>query len=433
LPFAIVPDSRAALPCLAAAFYNFPGHKLKVIGVTGTDGKTTTSNLIRSILEAAGHRTGMVSTVGAQIGEEALDTGFHTTTPEPIEVQRYLALMVEAGCEYAVLEATSHGLAQGRVDACEFDVAVVTNITHEHLDYHGSLAAYQQAKASLFRRLVHEPYKPGVAKVAILNADDSSFAYLAPIPVDCQIVYGVEQPGDVSARDIRHSPAGLRFTAVLPGAEFEVTSPLIGRYNVHNILAAIAVGFSQGVPVEAMQIGVAAVRGIVGRMDLVNEGQDFIALVDFAHTPNALERALETVRELTAGQVIVVFGSAGLRDREKRRLMGAVAGRLADKVVVTAEDPRTEDLNAIIAESVSAAIAAGKREDVDVFRVPDRGEAIYFACRLARPGDVVITCGKGHEQSMCFGTIEYAWSDHAALRSALRGEPLRTLPTSQGR
>lgn len=431
VPVVVVPDSRSALPCLAAAYHDFPGRKLKVIGVTGTDGKTTTSNLVRSILEAAGHRTGMVSTVSAQIGGQELDTGFHTTTPEAPDMQRYLAMMVEAGCEYAVLEATSHGLAQGRVDGCEFDVAVVTNITHEHLDYHGSLEAYQQAKASLFKRLTHEYRKPGIDKIAVLNADDSSFAYLSPIPADRQIVYGVAQPAAVSARDIRHSPSGLHFTAVVPGGEFAVTSPLIGRYNVYNILAAIAVGLSQGVEVVAIQAGIAAVRGIVGRMDLVDEGQDFIAIVDFAHTPNALERALETVRELTPGQVIVVFGSAGLRDRAKRSLMGSVAGRLADKVIVTAEDPRTEDLDAIIAESVVAAMAEGKQEGLDLFRVPDRGEAIYLACQMARPGDVVITCGKGHEQSMCFGTVEYPWSDHAALRSALRGQPLRTLPTSQ--
>ncbi len=428
---AIVPDSRAVLPRLAAAYYDFPARKLKVIGVTGTDGKTTTSSLIRSILEAAGHRTGMVSTVSAQIGGQELDTGFHTTTPEAPDVQHYLAMMVEANCEYAVLEVTSHGLAQGRVNACEFDMAVVTNITHEHLDYHGSLEAYQQAKASLFRRLTHEYRKPGVDKVAVLNADDSSFAYLLPLSADHQVVYGVTHPGHVSARDIQHSPAGLRFTAVVPGGGFEINSPLIGRYNVHNILAAIAVGFSEGVPIEAMQAGVAAMRGIVGRMDLVDMGQDFIALVDFAHTPHSLQRALETVRELTAGHVIVVFGCAGLRDREKRRLMGTIAGQLADSVVVTAEDPRTEDLDAIIAESAVAALAEGKQEGVDLFRVPDRGEAIYLACRLAQPGDVVMTCGKGHEQSMCFGTVEYPWSDHEALRSALLGQPLRTLPTSQ--
>ncbi len=462
VPIVVVPNSRAALAILSAAFHDFPSRRLKVIGVTGTDGKTTTCTLIRAVLEVAGHRVGMISTVAAYIGDQELDTGFHVTTPEAPDVQRYLAMMVEAGCDYAVLEATSHGLAQGRVDAVDFDVAVVTNITHEHLDFHGSFEAYRDAKAELFRKLRQAWRKPGVPKVAVLNADDESFSYLARIPADERLAYTISDPRSarskeqgardkeqgarsreeeagganqvtrVASREVQHTPAGLSLTVETPAGVLAITSPLIGTYNAANILAAVAVGVSQGVPPSAIQAGVASVRGIVGRMDPVDEGQDFLAIVDFAHTPGALERALETARELTRGRVIVVFGCAGLRDREKRPRMGEIAGRLADLTVITAEDPRTEDLDEIMAQIAAGVAQAGGREGRDYFRLPDRGEAIRFAVELAQPGDLVLVCGKGHERSMCFGTTEYPWSDYEALHKALRGEVHNVLPTAKG-
>ncbi len=462
-PYVQVADGRAAQAQVAAAFYGYPGRRLKMVGVTGTDGKTTTSNLAYAVLKAGGLKVGAVTTVSARIGDQELDTGFHTTTPDAPDVQRYLAQMVEAGMEVVVLETTSHGLAQKRVDAIDFDVAVITNITHEHLDFHGSLEAYQQAKAELFRKLAQSPAKPGLPKTAVLNADDSSFAILDPIWADRKLRYGVERQRtedgpptrfsappssvsgprssvlgpssslDVYATDIVTTPRGLQFTAHTPSGVFDLSSPLLGVYNVHNILAAVGVGVAFGVAPEAIQAGIASVRSIVGRMEPVDEGQGFIAVVDFAHTPNALAQALQAARAMTPGRVIVVFGSAGLRDRAKRRMMGEVAGRLADLVVVTAEDPRTESLDAIMAESARAAQAEGKVEGVDLFRVADRGEAIYRATQMARAGDMVLACGKGHEQSMCFGTTEYPWSDHEAMRAALRGAPLRTLPTAGGR
>ena len=458
LPYVQVANGRAAQAVIAAAFYGWPGRRLTIVGVTGTDGKTTTCSLVYGVLKAGGLRVGAVTTVAAYIGDAALDTGFHTTTPDAPDVQRYLAQMVEAGMEVVVLETTSHGLAQHRVDAIDFDVAVITNITHEHLDFHGSYENYREAKATLFRKLAQSPAQPGLPKTAILNADDSSFDTLRAIPAERTLVYTVlddrrpttddgeetsvvgrrssvvaeGQSSVVVAEAVRATPAGLRFTAHTPAGSFEVESPLLGLYNVSNILAALSVGVAFGIAPEAMQAGVASVRGILGRMDPVDEGQPFLAVVDFAHTPNALEQAIRAGRALIpdGGRVIVAFGSAGLRDREKRRLMGDVAGRLADIVVVTAEDPRTEDLDSIIAESVRAAEAHGKVEGRDLFRAPDRGEAIFLATQLARPGDIVMACGKGHEQSMCFGTVEYPWSDHDALRAALRGAPLRTLPTA---
>jgi len=426
-----VPCAREAWGWVCAAWHDFPSRKMTLVGVTGTDGKTTTVNLIYSILHAAGLDVGMVSTVNARIGTEERDTGLHTTTPDPPDIQGYLAQMVAAGATYAVLEVTSHGLAQHRVAGCDFDVAVVTNITHEHLDFHGSLEAYQQAKASLFEGLTRSFRKPGVPKIAILNRDDDSFRYLSHIPADRQIVYGVEGEADVTARDIRFAPDRTSFTLHTPAGTVPVATALVGVYNVSNVLAAASVGAALGVEPDGIREGIAAVRAIPGRMERIEGGQDFLAVVDFAHTPNALRRALETARGMTGedGRVIVVFGCAGLRDREKRTMMGRIAGQLADLVIITAEDPRTESLDEIMAQSVTAAAEEGKREGVDLFRVADRGEAILHACRMARAGDVVIACGKGHEQSMCFGVTEYPWDDREAMRRALRGETLDTLPT----
>jgi UDP-N-acetylmuramoyl-L-alanyl-D-glutamate--2,6-diaminopimelate ligase len=434
VPYARVAHARAALGWLHAAWHGFPSRALVLIGVTGTDGKTTTVNLIHAILRAAGVEAGMVSTVAARIGDASFDTGLHTTTPDAEDVQRYLARMVAEGATHAVLEATSHGLAQRRLAGCAFDVAVVTNITHEHLDYHGAWAAYRDAKARLFRGLTTAARKPGQPKIAVLNRDDpGSFDYLRRIPADRHVVYGqgASDAGDVRATGVRFTPQGLRFTLTSPWGEVAVRSPLVGAFNVSNVLAAAATALALGIAPEAVVEGVAALRGVPGRMERIDAGQAFTAVVDFAHTPNALRRALEAARGWTPeGRVIVVFGAAGLRDREKRRLMGDVAGELADLTVVTAEDPRTESLDAIMADIARGLTAQGRREGRDFWRVPDRGAAMLRAVSLARPGDVVMACGKGHEQSMCFGAHEYPWDDREALRRALQGATLDTLPTA---
>jgi UDP-N-acetylmuramoyl-L-alanyl-D-glutamate--2,6-diaminopimelate ligase len=236
----------------------------------------------------------------------------------------------------------------------------------------------------------------------------------------------------VTARDVRFAPDRTRFVLRTPTGEAAIETRLVGAYNVSNILAAASAGVAMGVDMDAIRTGVETVQAIPGRMERIEEGQSFLAIVDFAHTPNALQRVLQTARTMAAenGRVIVVFGCAGLRDREKRTMMGLVAGDLADLVIITAEDPRTESLEEIMAKSVAAATAASKREGVDLWRVPDRGEAILLACQTAQAGDVVIACGKGHEQSMCFGITEYAWDDREAMRRALRGETLDTLPTA---
>ena len=420
-PYVQVAETRRALAYLSAAFYSFPARQLTMIGVTGTDGKTTTSTLIYQILQAAGLQAGIISTVSAVIGDQSIDTGFHVTTPDAPDVQRYLARMLDAGLTHVVLEATSHGLAQQRVGACEFDVGVVTNITHEHLDYHGSYEEYRRAKARLFTGLAETGAKPqGNPRLAVLNRDDSSHDYLSQVTSVRQLAYSLHPGAPVWAGDIVQEKDGLRFTAHGPGFDLPVSCSLVGEYNVSNCLAAIAatvVGL--GIDPEAASRGIARLHGVPGRMERIERGQDFTAIVDFAHTPNALRVTLETARRMTRGRVIVVFGSAGLRDRAKRRMMAEVSGELADLTILTAEDPRTESLDAILDEMARAARERGALADKTLWQVPDRGQAIRKAIELARPGDLVIACGKGHEQSMCFGTTEYPWDDRVAMNAAL--------------
>lgn len=414
-------NPRQALTYLAAAFYKWPARKLTVIGVTGTDGKTTTSNIIYKILVAAGIRAGMISTVNAVIGDEVLDTGFHVTTPDAHDVQRYLAKMVESGLTHVVLETTSHGWSQHRVDACEFDIGVVTNITHEHFDEHGAYENYRAAKARLFRSLEQTKEKPsGNPRLGVINRDDRSFEFLNEFIKTRKLNYGVGDSADVRAVDVQYSSSGIEFAAVSNNFRVDIRSKLVGAYNVSNCLAALtATVYGLGISPEVAARGIASLEGIPGRMEQIDLGQNFMAIVDFAHTPNALKVTLEAGRKMTKGRVISVFGSAGLRDKEKRRMMAETSIELADLSILTAEDPRTESLDGILEEMAAGARSKGGREGNTFWRIADRGEAIKFAIRLAREGDVVLSCGKGHEQSMCFGKTEYLWDDRTAMRSAL--------------
>jgi UDP-N-acetylmuramoyl-L-alanyl-D-glutamate--2,6-diaminopimelate ligase len=439
IPHITVPDARFALAEASAAFYNYPACELTMIGVTGTDGKTTTSNFLYHILQAAGFKTGMISTVNAQIGDQVLDTGFHVTTPEAFDTQRYLRQMVDAGLTHAVLEMTSIGLAQLRgARPKEFDIAVVTNITHEHLNDHGTYEAYFDAKARLFEGL-SQPFKKKnpVERLAVLNLDDKSYAGLTQRAKVKQLSYGIDPAAQLRATDISNKPDKLTFTVQGPGFNFPIETVMFGNYNVSNSLAAIgATVVGLGISPAAAQAGIAALQGVPGRMERIEMGQDFTAIVDFAHTPNALKVALESGRQLTEGRVIAVFGSAGLRDKAKRRMMPEWAAQLADVSVLTAEDPRTESLDDILAEMADAARSKGGVEGESFFRIPDRGAAISFALLQAKQGDLVIVLGKGHEQSMCFGETEYPWDDRIAMRAALaellgvQGPKMPKLPTS---
>lgn len=422
VPYLQVADSRSALAHLSAAFYDFPAKKLCVIGVTGTDGKTTTSNLLYQILKTAGIKTGMISTVNAVIGDHFLDTGFHVTTPDAPDVQRYLSMMVDDGLTHVVLETTSHGLEQKRVDACEFDIGVVTNITHEHLNDHGgSLDRYRAAKARLFSGLAETETKPhGNPRLSILNRDDWSYEYLQKFIQGSQVSYGLTPDADIYAKDIHFDPSGIHFNVVAKEFQSVIQSSLVGAFNVSNCLAAFSAAVS-GLKVDPQVAaqGITSLSEISGRMERLDLGQDFTAIVDFAHTPNALLNALKAARTMTDRKVIVIFGSAGLRDRDKRRMMAEVSAEWADLTILTAEDPRTESLDEILTDMSIGAVSKGGVENETFWRISDRGEAIRFGLNLAQPGDIVMACGKGHEQSMCFGTTEYSWDDRTAMKSAL--------------
>lgn len=436
VPYIRVEDSREAMAWAVAALYGFPAESMTVIGVTGTDGKTTTTIYLYNILRAAGIHAGMISTVSAKIGDEELDTGFHTTTPESVDIQRYLAMMRDKGVTHVIIESTSHGLAQKRVSAIDFDIAVVTNITHEHLDYHNSRQAYFEAKGILFQKLgVNQDRK--IPPLAVLNYDDpDSYNFLDNLIDVHKVAYSANghiHHASATIREINSTPSGIkaiaRFTD-LPGGtiETEVRTSLLGNYNGANFLAAMTAAiYGLGIDPVTAAYGIANVVGVPGRMQVIDEGQNFTAIVDFAHTPNALEKALVAARKMLPvdlygnpqGRIIAVYGSAGLRDREKRRMMPDMSSKYADITVLTAEDPRTESLNKILKEMADEAVDKGAVMNETLFVEPDRRNAIRKGLALAQPGDIVLSLGKGHEQSMCFGTTEYLWDDRTAMHAAL--------------
>ncbi len=428
VPYIQVNNPREVLAYVSAAFYGYPARELTMIGVTGTDGKTTTVNLIYSILLACGKRAGMISTVNAVIGDEEIDTGFHVTTPDAPTIQKLLRRMVDSDITHVVLETTSHGLAQHRVTACDFDIGVITNITHEHLDYHGDYEGYLNAKARLLTSLAITPEKNRKPiRMAVLNHDDISYPYLrsilsAPDLTNIRrITYGVNSKSNVSGQGLKLASEGIHFHLKANGKTWPVESDMTGAYNMHNIMAAVSAAYyGLGFDMPLVLEGIRKMQGVPGRMQKINMGQDFLAIVDFAHTPFALKAALETVNRMKGkGRVIAVFGSAGLRDQEKRRMMASTSLELADITILTAEDPRTESLDDILDEMAHEAIQSGGEEGQNFYRVHDRGAAIQMAVDMAEPGDIVIACGKGHEQSMCFGRTEYHWDDRTAMRAAL--------------
>jgi len=429
VPYVHLANAQEATGWLAASYYDFPSRQLKTIGITGTDGKTTTTHLLHSILQAASAgKAGFISTIAADFGSASAETGLHVTTPGAPQVQHFLARMVESHLEYAILEMTSHGLAQGRLNGVDLDIAILTNLTHEHLDYHGSFEEYRAAKALMFKMLRTSERKDGVPKLSILNRDDLSYDVFAAIPADTVCSYGLQDNADYRAENIEFRPEATVFTV----HNHEMTLKLFGRFNVYNALAAIAAARCLNIDWTYIQQGLLAVEGVSGRMERVYAGQNFTALVDFAHTPNALKNALETGRAMlpVGGRLIAVFGSAGLRDVAKRRLMAEMSVQVADLTILTAEDPRTEALDGILQTMAQGCVAQGGIEGESFVRIRDRGQAIYEACQRAQPGDIVMICGKGHEQSMAFGMTEYPWDDRMALRAALQGTPLQTLPTA---
>ena len=421
IPYIEVEDVRTALANLACAFYDFPARELCTIGVTGTDGKTTTSNIISTLFDAAGRRTGMMTTANFKLNGQEWANATRQSTLEALEIQEFLRKMVEMQATHAVIESTSHGLELQRVRGCAFDVGVVTNITHEHLDFHKTLDAYRRAKARLFEMLDPEQDKGrGYRKVAILNKDDSSYEVLKPycrVPI---LDYGIETDAAVRAVDLQLQASRTAFRLILPDAEYQIETPLIGRFNVSNCLAAIATAYSQGLPLDVIAHTLATIKGVPGRMEHIDEGQHFSVIVDYAHTADSLQKVLAILRPVTPGKLMVVFGSAGERDRQKRPVMGSVAAQMSDFFVITDEDPREEDRESILREIAVGAEEAGKQEGRDFLCLADRRAAIAAAFSRTQPGDTVLLAGKGHEQSIIIGRDKLPWDDREVAREELR-------------
>jgi UDP-N-acetylmuramoyl-L-alanyl-D-glutamate--2,6-diaminopimelate ligase len=423
IPYIAVADTRKALADLSCSFYSYPAQKVCTIGVTGTDGKTTTCNLISTLFEQASKTVGLITTANFKLAGEEWDNLLRQSTLEAIEVQQFLHRLVEVGGTHAVIEATSHGLELQRLHGCNFDVAVVTNITHEHLDFHKTVDAYRRAKARLFEML--DPTRDkglGCHPIAILNRDDVSYEVLKPYCRTPILDYGIETPAAVRAVDIRLHAYSTRFRTILPDNECIIETPLVGRFNVSNCLAAIATAYSQGIALETIAQTLATVKGVAGRMEHIDEGQPFNVIVDYAHTPDSLEKVLNTLRPLTPGKLMVVFGSAGERDIQKRPVMGRIAAKMADFFVITDEDPREEDRESILRDIAVGAETAGKREGIDFLCIADRTQAIATAFSQAKSGDTVLLAGKGHEQSIIMGREKLPWDDRRVAREQLRAK-----------
>lgn len=379
------------LASLAALYYCYPARNLVVIGVTGTDGKTTTVNLIYHLLTSVGLKTGMISTVGAKIGEKKIKTGFHVTSPRPWKIQALLRLMLDQGINYVVLEATSLALVQHRLLGCNFKVGVMTNISHEHLDYHRTFKNYLKAKAKLFRGVKH----------AVLNCEDQSYSFLKKRIKGKVITYGLKE-GDLNLKS------------------FPFKTKLLGEFNQLNCLAAVGVGRALKIADGKIKKALLFFPPVKGRMEEINEGQNFRVLIDFAHTPAAFEKVIPVVRGLTKGEIIHVFGCTGERDRSKRPIMGATAAKLSDKIILTHEDTYNEKPEKILGEIEPGVKKGGKVLGKTYWKVEKRGEAIRKAIKMAKAGDTVLITGVGHQMSLNLGGQEVSWSDQEEARKAIK-------------
>jgi UDP-N-acetylmuramoyl-L-alanyl-D-glutamate--2,6-diaminopimelate ligase len=423
--FVRVPCSRAALSPIAAAFYGYPGRLLRVVGVTGSKGKTTTSTLIAHVLDSEGHTSGLMTTVDFKIGPRWWSNLTRQTTPEALEVQRMLREMVDAGCDFAVVEASSHGLSPqwNRVGDCDFDVAVFTNLTHEHLDYHGTIERYRRDKARLFELLHARNGGRGARKTAVINLDDPNAEYFIAVAGSADVItYALRHP-DAMVRpyDVELTRDGVRYTALTPWGDVDIALAIPGEFNVLNSLAALSVGLSQGISGAAIAAALRDVGGVNGRMERVELGQPFTVVVDYAHNPDSFEQVMGMMRPLTTGKLISVFGSAGERDHEKRAIQGEIAGRFCDLVILADEDPRDEDRAAILAEIATGVQRTGKCEGQDYLVIPDRAQAIRQAFNYAQAGDIVLLLGKGHESSILYeGGRKLPWSERGEAELALR-------------
>lgn len=407
-PAAVLVDNpRQALACLAAAYYGHPSRKFRLIGVTGTNGKTSTTSLLKTIFRAADRKTGLFGTIENTLDDRVLPASH--TTPESRDLQEMFRQLADMEADCCVMEVSSHALSLERVACCDFNGAVFTNLTQDHLDFHRDMEDYFQAKLKLFAML------PGDGKhYAVLNADDPASARIAASTGARVIWYGIRNPADFSAEDIHTGLTGTTFTLRYPGGKIPLGLTLTGRFSVYNCLAAVATAMEEGIGPGVIAGALSEAR-VSGRFEPVTEGQDFAVVVDYAHTPDSLENVLNTAREITRNRVIVVFGCGGDRDSSKRPLMGEIGVRLSDVAILTSDNPRTEDPMRILAQVEEGARRAGDHYKI----IGNRREAIEEAVAMAGPGDLVLIAGKGHEEYQIIGTTRHPFSDFQVARQAI--------------
>jgi len=413
---AVMPAGHLVEAGVFNAKNGFPTQGLKVIGVTGTNGKTTTTFMIQRMLHEAGFKVGMMSTVAYGVGDDIKPQMKHMTTSSAPVVFRRMKAMRAKGMEWLVLEVTSHALHQNRVWGVPFSVAVVTNLTHEHLSYHGTFENYRSAKRKLFR--MTDQNMNGL-RTGLVNADDPEVAVFAG-DISNPVTYGVNN-GDLKATNVKLTSEGVSYDTAYDGQTYHIKCHLPGSFNVYNSLAAVGVGITLGLTPEQIEKGIAALKAVEGRMTKVDEGQDFAVIVDYAHSPDSFEKLFKDVKPVVKGKLIVVFGSQGnTGDVDKRAIQGKLAGQYADEVVLAEEDDRGEDGMGILEEIAKGAEGAGKVRDKDLFLVHDRTEAIGFAINRAKAGDMVMLLGKGHEKTIQHGEAEEPWDEPGTARAALR-------------
>ena len=410
-----VPELREALDVLVPFFHDYPARSLRVIGITGTNGKTTTSYIIRSILRKAGFKVGLIGTIQIMIEEETMP--IHNTTPDVVELQHILAMMRDKGMDYVVMEVSSHALDQDRVAGIEFDTAVFTNLTQDHLDYHKTLENYKLAKAKLFRLLSEPGTKQG--KTAVVNMDDAAGETMLEHAGCRHLTYAIDKAADLRAEDIDVLPGGAKFSLLGSFGRMDLRLRITGIFNVYNVMSATGAALAEGIAPKVIEEALQEFVRVPGRFELVDEGQEFSVIVDYAHTPDGVENVLRTARQIAKRHIITVFGCGGDRDRTKRPIMGRLAAELSDTVIATSDNPRTEDPEFILSQ-----VEAGVKEKIGTKHhecIVDRRRAIFRAVELAEKDDIVIILGKGHENYQILKDKTIHFDDREVAREAIRG------------
>lgn len=404
---------------IAVLIYRFPSRYMNMIAVTGTNGKTTTVNLTAKILEKAGHKVGMASTINYQVGSHKWTNISKQTTMSPFALQKLLRRMVNDGCTHCVLEVSSHAVTQSRILGINFDTAVITNITEDHIEYHGSFQLYLEAKGELFKRLNRSKRKPIIPKISVLNLDDPHYSYFEQFIVDRKFTYSLKK-GTCYATNVSLRPDGTTFTLHIPNEQIEIDLPLPGEFNLYNALAAATVALANNINLKSVKTALEDAAGVPGRLEVINSGQPYTIIVDYAHAPDSLQKLLSLYRNLTNNKLFAVFGATGGgRDKAKRPKMGKIADEFADYIILTNDDPYEEDEMAII-DQISEGIE--RKEGENLWKIPHRYEAIRLALTLAKEGDVVVLAGKGCEEVQIVGKERIPWDDRHAVRELLSRE-----------